>query len=132
MHENSVLQTIAARAYLRPSKLLFERHIKPSATWSSIRYCWSSFAKSAPVQDFWEPVPGIISTWKEKIYLLLDSYSSAKLIPCSSFSVNHIYIKIGIDGTNLWKAKLETITFSFAHYENDLYKLPNACHLLMF
>jgi hypothetical protein len=132
LHENSVLQTIAARAYMRPSKALFERHIKPSTTWSSIRYCWSSFAKAAPVHDFWEPVPGVISSWKDKLFLLLDAYSRANLIPSNILNINHINVKIGLDGTNLWKAKLETITLSFAHFDNDLYKIPNACHLLMF
>lgn len=132
-YENSVLQAVALRAFLRPSKFLYERHLRPSVNWTSVRYCWSSFSKSTPVMDFWEPVPGVVCDWKIKIQFVIQCYLNCNLFSFNSSSnVIDINIKLGLDGTNLWKAKLETLSISFAHKENDLYKLPDACHLLMF
>ena len=129
-HEAAALQAVALRAFLKPRMFLFERHLHPQVNWKSIRYCWSVLSKTAPVNDFWYPVPGIVSSWEDKLKLVVNCYSKAKLITTHN-DVNHIYIKLGLDDTNLWKAQLETLTISFAHAENNLYKLPSACHLLM-
>ena len=130
-HEAAVLQAVATRAFLRPSKFLFERHMNPSTNWRSIRYCWSALSKTCPVVDFWSPVPGVACDWYSKLLFMVSSYLKSGLLVPKLDELNHINIKIGIDGTNIWKAQLETMTFSFAHVEADLYKLPNACHLFM-
>ena len=135
-HEAAVLQAVATRAFLRPSKFLMERHMMPTIPWRSVRYCWSALAKTSPVRDFWTPVPGIVAHWPEKLRLLVEAYSKAnliqkyELISSKMDEVNHLYIKIGLDGTNLWKAKLETLTMSFAQTEHELHKRHEAVHLL--
>lgn len=75
--------------------------------------------------DFSKPAPGFAAAWTNKLELIIDSYFSCKLF--NTFDIN---IKIGIDGTNLWKAQLETVTLSFAHIDSNLYKLQEAVHLL--
>ena len=117
---------VATRAFLRPSKFLFEKHLRPTTNWRSIRHMWSAFAKRTPVVDFWLPVPGIYSNWNIKLTFIVDCYIKSGLLSYRNDEVNHLYIKIGIDGTNMWKAQLETITLSFAHLE-----ATDSCHLLL-
>ena len=78
-HEAAVLQYIATRAFLRPSKYRFERHIHPGVPWRCIRYCWSALSKCTPVVDFWSPCPGIATPWMLKLRFMVHAYYTAGL-----------------------------------------------------
>lgn len=123
--EEQAIGAVALRAFLRPSKEKFQNSVLPSVPWSNIRHCWKSMGYTTPIREFWQPVPGVICGWKEKLRNMIAAYKNAKLLENTEINV-----KIGIDGTNIWKINLETISFSFAAKENQLYNNPNAAHIV--
>ena len=125
--EEQAIKVVALRAFLRPSKELFQRHVVPGVSWRCISHCWSSFGKTTPIKEFFSPVPGVIGGFQEKIKNLIGAYTMSGLLPPH---IREIPIKLAIDGTNTWKLSLETISLSFALLENKLYSNPNNVHTL--
>ena len=123
--EKEAIEVVAFRAFLRPSKEKFQRHVVPGVPWSTIKHCWSALGRSTPLKEFWNPVPGVVCGWKEKLKNMIAAYSTAGLL-----TTKEINIKIGVDGTNIWKINMETISLSFGTLENNLYMNPNAAHLV--
>ena len=98
----------------------------PKIPWKCVRYCWSALSSTIPRKDFWQPVPGAVCEWKPKLQQLLESYQECNKI--LQDNIQKVHIRIGVDGTNMWKANLETITYSFA--EDQLCFNADAVHLL--
>lgn len=76
---DSVLQAVATRAFLRPSKQLLVRYMKPVTSWKHVDYVWSNLSKTVPSIDFWNPCPGFACDWKIKVQLFVHSYMVANL-----------------------------------------------------
>jgi hypothetical protein len=123
--EQRMLDLIAFRSFVHPSKDAYYRSIQPGISWRTLNHGWSAMGRSTPIYEIWNPVPGVISGWKEKLENIISAYHTAGLI-----TSNKLAIKIGIDGTNIWKVNLETITMSIGCLENNLYKNPKAVHLV--
>lgn len=123
--EKEVLEVVALRAFLRPSKEKFQRHVQPGVPWSTIKHCWSALGKTTNITQYWNPVPGVICEWLQKLKNMIQAYEAAELL-----NSQELVIKIGIDGTNIWKISMETVSMSFAIAENNLYSNPNAVHLI--
>lgn len=65
-------------------------------------------SKQVTVNDFWSPHPGAMASIREKIGAVVEAYNGAGLLNLDPV----IPIRMGIDGSNLWKAKFETLTIS--------------------